>query len=185
MYLYDFGIRRIGDIKFILQPFDFEIDTGTSYNGNETGFIDVHTSSYNQADKNLSLDNAITIYQGNDIRIIGKYVDSFGTNGDKGILMLIDNNSAYNCMFDFENIAINDKMVEYYTDTKPGEVLSGTKAIAFYDTSFSFDGASNNEDVKKLAFSLQIMDHETYDTIDATSPLTLIQSEDHEWRLSS
>ena len=186
--LNEFGIQKIGDLKFRINTLEPIIEngeeTGTFEYKNETGVIDVRTSMFDQADTNLSLEDATVFCQANGIRIIGRYEDSFGKDGEAGILMLVDNNSGQDISVNFDNMAINNKMLEWFSSIQPSIVFSGTKAISFYETEQPFEEKLMIEDVNEIEFSLDIRSEETWDSIVLTDTMKLVQLEPHEWMIS-
>lgn len=187
-YLYDFGIRTIGDIKFRIQSYypvlENGEETGTFELGDGTNTIDVRTDCYGQAETGITLENAIEFCRTNEIRIIGRYEDSFGRADSAGILMLVENNTGHDISVSFGNLAINNKVLEWSSGIEPHIVKKGTKAISFYDTSQPYQDKLKTEDVSEIDFYLDIEDNETSDSIIITDSMKLIQLVNHEWMIS-
>ena len=159
-YLNNFGITRIGDIKFRIEKYNLNFEDPFV-----TEFIDVKTSLCDQADTVLVLENAIDFYSGGGISIKGRYVDSFGIYEQPGLLMLIDNNTVHDLNAEVDDITVNNTMQEWFSFDQPVEVIRGTKAIWFSFIDPSDSGRLSIETLDEIEFSLSISDKETCDSI--------------------
>lgn len=159
-YLNNFGITRIGDIKFRIEKYNLNFEDPFV-----TEFIDVKTSLCDQADTVLVLENAIDFYSGGGISIKGRYVDSFGIYEQPGLLMLIDNNTVHDLNAEVDDITVNNTMQEWLSFDQPVEVIRGTKAIWFSFINPSDSGRLSIETLDEIEFSLSISDKETCDSI--------------------
>lgn len=157
------GIDKIGKIEI-----DFRIyDTSTYMTVFDPDTVTIETSLYNEMDTEPD-DSGIELYNANDIRIIGKYVDENSFWG-AGILLYIENNSDVNITVQCESIAVNGFMVDGLLSC---EVYSDRRAIDDI-TLFSSDLEDNGiTSIDDISLSFRIFNPDTYDQIDTTEQIT-------------
>ncbi len=157
------GIENVGQIEIYFHVYDSD-----SY---DTLFdSDVITIKTNMFDKmDVSADTTGTeLYNGNGIRIVGKYVDETSFWG-AAVLLYVENNSGRNISVSCENMSINGFMVNplFYSNVYNGK-------MAFDEiTILSSDLEDNGiETVENIELSFHIYDPDTYENIAETSPIS-------------
>ena len=157
------GIDKIGKIEV-----DFRVyDTSTYMTLFDPDTVTIENSLYDEMDTEPD-DSGIELYNDNDIRIIGKYVDENSFWG-AGILLYIENNSDNKITVQCESIAINGFMVDGLLSC---EVYPHRRAIDDI-TLFSSDLEDNNiTSIDDISLSFRIYDPDSYNQIDTTEQIT-------------
>ncbi len=141
------GITNVGRVEIYFRTYDPET-YDTIYTADR---VIVETSAVDSIDS--SADNVGTeLYNGNGIKIVGKYVDEESFWG-AGVLLYIENNTAENITIGVDNLSVNGYMIEslFYS-----EVFSGKKAVDEI-TLFSSDLEENNiESIENIEFTFKV-----------------------------
>lgn len=156
------GIDNIGQVELYFYVYD----PATYERIYETDCITVKTSDYDTMD--TTVENAgYTLYDGNGIKIVGKYVDEYNLFG-KAIVLYIVNNREENITISCDDMSINGYMVApFFAST----VYSGKYAIDEI-TIFSTDLEDNGIiEIENFALKFRIYNADTYQTIVMTDEL--------------
>lgn len=167
MYLYnsmleDAGIENVGKIEIDFRVYDPE----TYQTLFDPDIVEIHTSEFNNMDTSVD-DSGIELYNENDIRIVGRFVDEDSIWGT-AIVIYVENNSGRNIQITCDTVAINNFMVTgyYYAD-----VYSGKRSVDDI-TILSSDLEENGiESVDEIAIDFHISDMDSYETIADTGEI--------------
>lgn len=157
------GIDQIADIRL-----KFTISDGDSWMTlYETDEINLQTSvagTYTQAYD----DRGEVVYDTNGIKVVAK------SAGDeflgKGVTFYLENNTDQHIVVNGENISVNGYMMTdlFYADLAPRSHAVDT--LTLLDSELTDNSI---ETIEEVELSLRIVDNDTYDNIDTTSPITL------------
>ena len=157
------GIDNIGQVELYFYVYD-----PTTYERiYETDCITIKTSDYDTMD--TTVENAgYTLYNDNNIKIVGKYVDEYKLLG-KAIVLYIVNNREENITISCEDMSINGYMVTpFFVST----VYSGKYAIDEI-TILSTDLEENDiTEIENFALKYRAYNSDTYQTIVTTEELS-------------
>ncbi len=157
------GIDNIGQVELYFYVYD-----PTTYERiYETDCITIKTSDYDTMD--MTVENAgYTLYNDNNIKIVGKYVDEYKLLG-KAIVLYIVNNREENITISCEDMSINGYMVTpFFVST----VYSGKYAIDEI-TILSTDLEENDiTEIENFALKFRAYNSDTYQTIVTTEELS-------------
>jgi len=157
------GIENIGQIEIYFHIYDSD-SYDTLF---DADVVTVKTNLFDKMDVTGDTSGA-ELYNANDIRIIGKYVDDTSFWG-AAVLLYIENNSGRNISVSCENMSINGFMVNplFYSNVYNNK-------MAFDEiTIFSSDLEDNNiETIEDLELSFRIYDPDTLENIAETGPIS-------------
>lgn len=157
------GIDNIGQVELYFYVYD-----PTTYERiYETDCITIKTSDYDTMD--TTIENAgYTLYNDNDIKIVGKYVDEYKLLG-KAIVLYIVNNREENITISCDDMSINGYMVTpFFVST----VYSGKYAIdeiTILRTDLEGNGIT---EIENFALKFRAYNSDTYQTIVTTEELS-------------
>ena len=132
------GIEQIGKIEIYFYIYDSE----TYDRVYESECITITTSASGSTNVNRQ-DDGYVLYEGKDIKIVGRYVEQYGWYG-KTIVLYIENNRSENVTISCKELSINGYMVSGWLYE---EVYAGKYVIA--EISISDSDLSNN-DIDKI-----------------------------------
>lgn len=158
------GITNVGQIEIYF--YVYSADTYDTIF--EADPVTIKTSSFDIMDSTPS-EEGIVLYEGNGVKIVGKYVDEDSFWGT-GVLLYLENNTDKKLVFSCEDMSINGFMVNpvFY-----GEVYAGRKAVDEI-TIFSSDLESNNiTAIEEIEVKFHIYNSDTYDTLVETDPIKI------------
>lgn len=157
------GIENVGQIELYFHVFD-----GDSYMTlYDAELVTIKTSAYENMDT-VPNDMGTELYNGNGIRIVGKYVEE-GTFWGTAVLLYIENTSGQNVTVSCEDMSINGFMVSpaFYSN-----IYSGKKAldeITVFQSDLEENGITS---VDEIELKFHIYNSDTYYTIVDTEPIT-------------
>ena len=156
------GIDNIGQIEIYFYIYD-----PTTYNRvYETECIIIKTSEYDVMDITVE-DAGHVLYEGNDVRIVGKYVEQYGWLG-KSIVPYIENNRDENVIVSCEDLSVNGYMVSGWLHET---VYSGKYAIADINISNNDLEENDIDKIEEFELKFEVYNPNTYDTIVLTDAL--------------
>ena len=156
------GIDSIGQIELYFHVYDSD-----SYNTLfDADVVTIQTSAFSEMDVTPA-DSGTELYNGNGVRVVGKFVNE-DTFWGTAVLLYLENTSGKNVSVSCENMSINGFMVTpYFTST----IYDGKMAIDEI-TILSTDLEENGiEAVEELELAFHIYDPDTYRTIVDTDPI--------------
>ena len=157
------GIENVGKIEF-----DFYVTDSETYNRVfEHELATLTTSAYNDMDTTAEID-AVDLYNGNGVKIMGKAVNEHDFWGS-AIVLYIENNSNDNVGISCDDMSINGFMMSpLFSST----VYAGKKAvdeITIFESDLEENDITSIEDVE---LSFRIYNSESYHTITETGPIS-------------
>lgn len=114
------GIENIGKVELYLHTFDPE----TYMTGKSSDCITLNLSGIEKIDTQSNIEGTV-LYEGNEVKIVGQYVDENSFWGSS-VLLYIENNSDKNVIVQNEDLSVNGFMV---TSLMSQNIYSGKKAI--------------------------------------------------------
>ena len=114
------GIENIGKVELYLHTFDPE----TYMTGKSSGCLTLNLSGIEKIDTQSNIEGTV-LYEGNEVKIVGQYVDENSFWGSS-VLLYIENNSDKNIIVQNEDLSVNGFMV---TSLMSQNIYSGKKAI--------------------------------------------------------
>lgn len=159
------GIEQIGKIEIYFYIYDSE----TYDRVYESECITITTSASGSTDVNRQ-DDGYVLYEGKDIKIVGRYVEQYGWYG-KTIVLYIENNRSENVTISCKELSINGYMVSGWLYE---EVYAGKYVIA--EISISDSDLSNNDidKIEEFELKFEAENPNTYDVIFTTDALSFI-----------
>lgn len=161
-FLRSAGIEMVADITM-----DFHVSSSDSY---ETLFDVPHVQLSTSASGSISqpaLDDGKELYNQDEIRIVGQYVDEDSFWGT-AVELFIENTSSQNVIIQCENMSINGCMVEGYFST---QVNAGKMAIDSIEVMESDLENNNITEVNDVELNFIIVNPNTYETIAESGPV--------------
>ena len=157
------GIDSIGQIELYFHVYDSD-----SYDKIfDSDVVTIQTSAFSEMDVTPS-ESGTELYNGNGVRVVGKFVDEDSFWGT-AVLLYLENTSGKNVRVSCENMSINGFMVTPYFSCT---IYDGKMAIDEI-TILSSDLEENDiETIEELELSFHIYDPDTYRTIVDTDPIT-------------
>lgn len=159
------GISHIGTIELYLHTYD-----PSSYETlKKSKCITIKTSDEDKAETTTNI-KGTTLYEKNNIRIIGQYVDENSFWG-ASLLIYIENNTNKNITVSVDNVAVNGNMVNASCSK---EVYPKRKAFTDI-TLFESDLEKNEiQSIDTIELLFEIYDSDTYDTIDKSGKIKIM-----------
>ena len=114
------GIENIGKVELYFHTFDPE----TYMTGKSSDCITLNLSGIEKIDTQSNIEGTV-LYEGNEVKIVGQYVDENSFWGSS-VLLYIENNSDKNIIVQNEDLSVNGFMV---TSLMSQNIYSGKKAI--------------------------------------------------------
>ncbi len=157
------GIDNVGKIEI-----DFYASDADTYDRIfENEFVTLNTSSFDTMDTSANSEG-IELYDGNDIKIIGKIVNEHDFWGS-AVVLYIENNRSENINVSCDDMSVNGFMVSPLFSSS---VYSGKKAIDEI-TIFESDLEENGiESVEDIELSFRIYNSDTFKTVVETDAIT-------------
>ena len=157
------GISNIGQVELYFYVYD----SSTYERIYETDCVTIKTSYYDVMDTTVE-DAGYTLYEGNGIKIVGKYVDEYDLFG-KAIVLYIVNNRSDNVTISCDDMSINGYMVTpFFSST----VYSGKYAIDEITISNTDLEENDITGIENFALKFRMYDSDTYEDIVTTDELS-------------
>lgn len=160
--LRDAGIDNIGQVEIY-----FYVSDPTTYlRVYETECVTIRTSHYDKMDTTVN-DAGKVLYEGNGVKIVGKYVDEYTILG-KAIVLYLENNSDENVVISCDDLSINGYMItEYFSAT----VYKDKYALDYILLSTTDLEENDIKEINDVELKFRIYNSETYQTIFETDPI--------------
>ena len=157
------GINNVGKVEIYMHTFDAD-----SYSTiKKFPCFEIKTSEYENMDSTVN-DEGKELYNGEGVRIVGKYVDEDSFWG-AAVLLYIENNSGKNVIVSCDDMSINGfMMTPYFSAT----VYDGKKAIediTLLSSELEQNGITSIDDIE---LKFHIVDPDTYSTIKETDVIS-------------
>ncbi len=157
------GIENVGQIEIYMHTFD--ADSYSTIKNFPCSVI--KTSAYDNMDMTVN-DEGKELYNGDGVRIVGKYVDENSFWG-AAVLLYIENTSGRNVTVHCDDLSINGFMITpYFSST----IYDGKKAIddiTLLSSELEQNGITSIDDIE---LKFRIVDSESYSTIKETDVIS-------------
>ncbi len=157
------GIDNVGKVEIYMHTFDAD-----SYSTiKKFPCFEIKTSEYENTDSTVN-DEGKELYNGEGVRIVGKYVDENSFWG-AAVLLYIENNSGKNVTVHCDDMSINGfMMTPYFAAT----IYDGKKAIediTLLSSELEQNGITSTDDIE---LKFRIVDPDNYSTIKETDVIS-------------
>jgi predicted small lipoprotein YifL len=156
------GIATISDIVF-----SFHVINDDSYTTLfDTDEIELKTSAYGTVEQPVT-DDGKELYNQDNIRIVGKYVDENSFWG-AGILLFIENNYGENIIVQCDDMSINGFMVTPFFSCTVNNGRMAVDTILIFSSDLEENDITAVDDIELI---FNILNSDTYETIDETDTI--------------
>lgn len=159
------GIEKIGKIEIYFYIYD-----STTYDRvYESECVTIKTSAYESISDDRK-DDGYVLYEGKDVKIVGRYVEQYDWLG-KALVLYIENNRSENVIVSCEEMSVNGYMVSGWLYET---VYAGKYAVTEITISDSELADNDIDKVEEFELKFEVQNPDTYEVIVLTDALSFI-----------